>query len=113
MNWLSILTTIWENRWDVFLLIGMIMYRKQLFVAFAGGNGKLQADEIAKGIVLLVFYLSFEAEATRKDLANHIFPESYWYALIGGVFLIAGLKLAEVYRKQHGGGAEETKKEEA
>lgn len=89
----------WPNRWDVFLFIGMLIYRKELYVALAGGNGKLQMDEIGKGLILLIFYLSFNAERERLDLASNVFPESYWFAIIGGVFLIAGLKGASDYFK--------------
>jgi len=89
----------WINRWDIFLFIGLIIYRKELFVALAGGNGKLQMDEINKGLILLIFYLSFNAEAFRSDLNNHVFDASYWYAIIGGVFLIAGLKIGQDYFK--------------
>lgn len=90
---------LWPHRWDVFLFIGMLIYRKELFVALAGGNGKLQMDEVGKGLILLIFYLSFNAERERTDLANNVFPESYWFAIIGGVFLIAGLKGAHDYFK--------------
>lgn len=90
---------IWPNRWDIFILIGMMLYRKELYVALAGGNGKLQIDEIGKGLILLIFYLSFEAERERGDLTRNVFPETYWFAIIGGVFLIAGLKGAQDYFK--------------
>ena len=90
---------LWPNRVDIFLFIATMIYRKELFSALAGGNGKLQMDEIGKGLILLIFYLSFNAERERLDLASNVFPESYWFAIIGGVFLIAGLKGASDYFK--------------
>ena len=90
---------LWPNRWDIFLFIGMIIYRRELYKALAGGNGLLQTDEIGKGLILLIFYLSFNAERERSNLTEHVFHESYWFAIIGGVFLIAGLKGAQDYFK--------------
>lgn len=93
MTWDSFIGDAWEARWDLLLLTITIIYRKELFKALAGGNGHLQSDEIAKGIIMLVFYLAFRAEVTRTDLAHNVFPESFWYAIIGGIFLIAGIKV--------------------
>lgn len=88
----EILEFIWQDRWDIFVMLGLIIFRKRILSALAGGNGVIQMDEIAKGLILLVFYLSFEAEAKRTDLTHTVFPENYWWAMTLGVAAIAGIK---------------------
>ena len=96
---MAVFSVFWPHRWDIFLFITMLIYRKELYTALAGGNGHIQMDEIGKGLILIIFYLSFNAERERADLSRNVFPESYWFAIIGGVFLIAGLKGASDYFK--------------
>lgn len=86
------LTLLLPYIFDAFLALMFFIYRKELlFVPLAGGNGVVQMDELAKGIILVVFYLSARAEAFREH-DWHIFSDAYWYALLGCVALIAGIK---------------------
>jgi hypothetical protein len=57
----------------------------------AGGNGKVQMDELAKGIILAVFIFSAVLEGFRKH-DYHVFSDAYYFALLGAVCLIAGIK---------------------
>lgn len=111
MNWHSILLNAWEARWDLLLIIGSVIYRRGIYTALAGGNGNLQTDELAKGIILLVFYLSFRSESTRSDMAHYLFPDSYWFAILGCVALIAGIK-SGAFSKVMGSHKKEEKKQE-
>jgi hypothetical protein len=89
-----------EKRWDL-LLIGLsLIYRREIFQALKGGNGVLQIDELAKGLIMLVFYLSFEAEVNRKTEVN-VFPEEYWFALLFSVATIAGIKYLKKYEHKN------------
>lgn len=81
-----------NNGFDILLLIVLIIYRQQLvFNPLKGGNGIVQMDEAGKALILLVFYRSANAERLRQTEYN-VFPDAYWYALLGAVILIAGLK---------------------
>lgn len=74
------------------VLFLLIRYRnKMIFIPLAGGNGHLQVDELAKGVLLVAFGFSVKAEIERVTQWQ-VFPDSYWYALLGAVILIAGLK---------------------
>lgn len=89
---IDIVKDIWIDRWDVFLILGILIYRKELLEAFKGGNGKWQMDEVGKGVILIVFYLAFRTEATR-NVEYTIFPESFWFAILGSVALISGVNI--------------------
>lgn len=93
---------------DIFVITMFVIYRqKLLFVPLAGGNGVVQMDELGKGIILVVFYLSARAEAFRIH-EYHVFSDAYWYALLGTVALISGIKsgifhkLTGAQQKNHG-----------
>lgn len=88
----SIVELLTNDIFDIILLTILIIYREKLiFKPLAGGNGVVQMDELSRGIILLVFYVSARAEMKRVHEWS-TFSDAYWYALIGGVFLIAGLK---------------------
>lgn len=81
-----------DNGFDILLLVVLIIYRQKLvFDPLKGGNGVVQMDEAGKALILLVFYRSANAERLR-DTEYNVFPDAYWYALLGAVILIAGLK---------------------
>jgi hypothetical protein len=96
----SLIEHLWIDRWDVFLFIGLILYRKQILVALKGGNGVWQTNELAKGLILIVFYLAFRVESTRTDLSYNVFPESFWFAILGGVALIGGIDIYKYINKK-------------
>jgi hypothetical protein len=87
---------VWEYRWQfilAFLLIryGKTAYTELFFNPLAGGNGKVQMDEVGKAVILgiAIYCVIKEAMRTHEWM---LFPESFWYALFGALFLIAGLK---------------------
>lgn len=87
---------------DFICIIVFLVYRERLvFTPLAGGNGVVQMDELSKGVIMLVFYLSARAEAFRTT-EYHVFSDAYWYALLGCVALIAGIK-SGVFHKLTGG----------
>lgn len=90
------LLLIWENRWQIVAVFIILRYGKWLFhnlvfVPLAGGNGKVQMDEMAKAIICVIFILSALWEGTRQH-EWHIFSDAYWFALLGTICLIAGIK---------------------
>lgn len=89
-NWL------WANIWTVLLIAAIIrygrnIYRDLLFTPLAGGNGKVQMDELAKLVILVVFVYSAVVEATRK-VEHHIFTDTYFFSLLLTVCAIAAIK---------------------
>lgn len=94
---------------DIFVIGMFTIYRdKLLFTPLAGGNGIVQMDELSKGIIMVVFYLSARAEAFRVT-EYHIFSDAYWYALLGCVALIAGIKSGVFTKFTKGHEPKETK----
>jgi hypothetical protein len=89
-NWL------WANIWTILFIAGIILYGKKiyqdlLFTPLAGGNGKVQMDELAKLVILIVFVYSAVVEATRKT-EHHIFTDTYFFSLLLTVCAIAAIK---------------------
>lgn len=89
-NWL------WSNVWTLLAIATVIVYGKKLytdlfFTPLAGGNGKVQMDEVAKAIILAVFVYSCRIEATRKTEA-HVFSDAYYFSLLLTVCAIAAIK---------------------
>jgi hypothetical protein len=73
-----VLFVIWERK---------VLFRGLFLEPIRGGNGKTQMDELAKWIMiwLLVGMVYFEGASVEQ-----VFPESWGWALIAGIFLIAG-----------------------
>ncbi len=93
---LNVLSWLWNNVWTViaiFIVIkyGKTMYRELLFTPLAGGNGKVQMDELAKFVILVVFIASAYVEATRTT-EYHVFSDNYFFALLLTVCAIAAIK---------------------
>lgn len=93
---MSILQWIWANIWalaGLFILVryGKMLYRDLLFTPLAGGNGKVQMDELAKAVILAVFVFSAVVEASRKT-DSHVFTDTYYFALLLSVCAIAAIK---------------------
>lgn len=84
---------------DLFFLLCIIIYRKGIFTAIAGGNGKLQMTELAQALILCLFYISVRAERLRPH-EYAVFPESYWVSLFAAVVVIAGIKEKVFHRVQ-------------
>lgn len=85
----------------VFIIIFVIWRERLVFTPLAGGNGVVQMDELSKGVIMVVFYLSSRAEAFRAH-EYHVFSDAYWYALLGCVALIAGIKSGVFHKITNG-----------
>ena len=80
---------------DAVLVATFALNRRRLFwEPLAGGNHKVQMDEAGKALILFVFYMSARAEMLR-DRIEPVFSDSYWFAILGSVALIAGIKEAK------------------
>lgn len=95
-TFINILAWIWEHTIELIALYILFRYWRQIyqdmvFTPLAGGNGKIQMNEAAQGVILLVFAGSSYVEATRTT-EYHIFSDAYYFALLGAVAVIAGLK---------------------
>src|SRR5690606_10608301 len=91
-----VLTWIWENIWQLIAVGILLRYGKRLakivlFDPLAGGNGKVQMDELAKAVILAVFVFSAIIEAFRKT-EHHVFSDTYFFALLLSVCAIAAIK---------------------
>jgi len=91
-----VLTWIWENIWQLIAVGILLRYGKRLakivlFDPLAGGNGKVQMDELAKAIILAVFVFSAYIEATRIT-EHHVFSDTYFFSLLLSVCAIAAIK---------------------
>jgi hypothetical protein len=65
-------------------------FRTFIFDPLAGGNGKIQMDEVAKAILLVITCTAAYREGTSDA---QVYPDVFWLSLIAGVAAIAGLKL--------------------
>lgn len=88
----TVVHSIWAERWDLFLLSAIARYHKDIAKMVMGGNGHLQVNEAASTLIMLVFYLSFKAEVNRNDLSHSVFSDTYWFATLGSIALLAGIK---------------------
>ena len=90
------LNDMWNLFVDNFSLVVFAVFvlweRKVLFKGLflepiRGGNGKTQMDELAKWIMIwmLVYMIHLEGQSVEQ-----VFPESWGWAIIMGIFLIAG-----------------------
>src|SRR5690606_11537715 len=80
-----VLTWIWENIWQLIAVGILLRYGKRLakivlFDPLAGGNGKVQMDELAAYI-----------EATRIT-EHHVLSDTYFFSLLLSVWAIAAIK---------------------
>lgn len=93
---ITVLNFIWENIWTLILIAAIIKYGRKIyqdliFTPLAGGNGKVQMDEVAKAIILIVFVLSAYKEANRTT-EHQVFTDTYFAALLLTVCAIAAIK---------------------
>lgn len=93
---MTIVHWILENIWTVLAVIALVRYRKTIyrdliFTPLAGGNGKVQMDEVAKAIILAAFVFSLIVDAFRKT-EYHVFTDAYYFALLLSVCAIAAIK---------------------
>lgn len=74
----------------------MIKFFKYLYTTFffdplAGGNGKIQMDEIAKAVfVVMIIRASIKEGASPEQ----VYPDIYWIMLFASVCAVAAIKPA-------------------
>lgn len=86
------LTWLNQHFYEVLILLYLAWnHRAVVLTPLKGGNGIVQMAELGQMIILIMTALSAKAEAER-DHEWQVYPDSYWYALLGAVILIAGLK---------------------
>lgn len=86
----------WQTILTIVAALFLLRYRKTIYKDFiftplAGGNGKIQMDEGAKGVLVLVFIFCVYKEAYRTT-EYHIFSNEFFFALLTAICAIAGLK---------------------
>jgi len=96
MELLNILHETMPILWSALGLLIVILYGKRLyndliFTPLAGGNGKVQMDEMAKAIILIVFIYCVRTDATRAT-EYHVFSDTFYFALLLSVCAIASIK---------------------
>jgi hypothetical protein len=67
------------------------IYKTYIFDPLAGGNGKIQMDEIAKAILLVMICRASFREGESPD---QIYPDIYWICIFAAVCAIAAIKPA-------------------
>jgi hypothetical protein len=67
------------------------IYRIYVFDPLAGGNGKIQMDEMAKAILLIMIICASIKEGAS---AEQLYPDMYWVSIFAGVCGIAAIKPA-------------------
>jgi hypothetical protein len=113
MAWTEYLKVIYLHRWEIlcaFILVWhhRYLYREWLFNPTAGGNGKIQMDEIAKWIILGYAWRANELEGAS---AEQVYPDVYWFSIFFSIAAISGIKYyANNYKKSfsssHSGGSD-------
>lgn len=86
------------NWFFLVMLITGVWYGKRAFLELifnplAGGNGKVQMDELAKGVVLIILILASYKDGNRVHEWSY-FSDSFYAILLAGVFGIAAIKPA-------------------
>ena len=99
MKWLEtglqIAESLWLYRWEIAAIIFIIWHRKVvykdwIFTPLAGGNGKIQMDELVKGILVVMIVRASDREGGSTDQA---YPDIYWIMIFSAIFAIAALKV--------------------
>lgn len=67
------------------------IYETFIFNPLAGGNGKVQMDEIAKAILLVMICVASFREGVSDKQA---YPDIYWIMIFASVCAIAAIKPA-------------------
>lgn len=95
---LAIYEWIVDNGLVALALIYVAIYRKYIYQTFffsplAGGNGKIQMDELVKGIVVFMFIWCVRKDALRTHEWAY-FSDAFYGVLLAGIFAIAAIKPA-------------------
>jgi len=97
---ITVLHALWEffitNFW-ICLILGLCLvykneiYKKFIFDPLAGGNGKIQMDEMAKGVVIGIIIWAVQRDGYRTHEWAY-FTDTFYAALLAGLFAIAAIK---------------------
>lgn len=114
---ISVISTIWEffleHFWAIVAIGGIFIYgksfyRKYIFDPLAGGNGKIQMDELAKGVVVAIIIWAVQRDGYRTHEWAY-FNDAFYAALIAGLFAIAAIKpIASVLKLNKQNGTQKT-----
>lgn len=67
------------------------IYRTYIFDPLAGGNGKIQLDEIAKATMIVMICM---ASAREGKSTEQVYPDIYWIMIFASYAAIAAIKPA-------------------
>lgn len=73
------------------LKIVKYFYNTFFFDPLAGGNGKVQMDEIAKAILIIMICFASAREGKSTD---QVYPDIYWIMIFASYAAIAAIKPA-------------------
>jgi hypothetical protein len=93
---LAVWNFVGEHFWTITAITFAAIYRKAIYKDFiftplAGGNGKVQMDEAAKGVIIAVLLWC----VARDGYRNHewaYFSGTFYATLLAGLFAIASIK---------------------
>jgi hypothetical protein len=67
------------------------IYRTYIFDPLAGGNGKIQMDELTKAIMV---FMICSASIKEGRSTEQVYPDIYWICIFASVCAIAAIKPA-------------------
>ncbi len=67
------------------------IYKTFFFDPLAGGNGKVQMDEIAKAVMVVMICVASFREGSSIE---QVYPDIYWIMIFAAVCAIAAIKPA-------------------
>lgn len=97
---IEVVQTVWsfvvEHFWTMVALLGILVYGKTIhdkyvFTPLAGGNGKIQMDELAKGIIMAILIWAVQRDGYRGHEWAY-FSDVFYATLLAGIFAIAAIK---------------------
>jgi hypothetical protein len=91
---IEFLAWLWEYRLELLVVALVLFYGKSFYTTYifnplAGGNGKVQMDEIAKAILLVMIVKASQREGKSVE---QVYPDIYWIMLFASVCAIAAIK---------------------
>lgn len=67
------------------------IYQTLFFDPLAGGNGKVQMDEIAKAVMIVMICM---ASAREGKSTEQVYPDIYWIMIFSSYAAVAAIKPA-------------------
>lgn len=97
---INVLTAIWtflgEHFWTIVvlttaILFGRTLHQKYVYEPLAGEDGKVQMDELGKGIIMGILIWAVQRDGYRTHEWTY-FTDAFYAALLAGIFAIAAIK---------------------